>query len=108
MPPPPHCPSPQIDTLSDVAQLLQNHTEGYWDMVNGYCLPKDPKCMSRLGARLQADPALQEAVRNAIQVAPLADLETLHPAHMACLVLSMHAGLGEVAGRGRAGAHQCR
>lgn len=46
----------QLDGLADVAALLSNSKEKYWRMVNGYCLPVDPKSMRRLAERIAEVP----------------------------------------------------
>ena len=55
----------------DFLQVVGNGTkpnEVYWEMKNGYCLPKSPSALSPLATRLQSDPDLAEAAEQALRV----------------------------------------
>ena len=65
------CSGPQLNLLSDVELLLDNVTNEYWDIQNGYLLPKAGK-MSSLRSVLESDVAhksnLPEEIVKAMKV----------------------------------------
>ena len=49
-------------------QLLDNETKGWWEMRNGYAMPRTNASMAEVGAVLKADPALREMCQAALKV----------------------------------------
>jgi hypothetical protein len=45
----------QLNTTDDVAQLLDNDRNKYWDMKNGYLMPTGPTTMEAVGERLSTE-----------------------------------------------------
>eukprot|EP00040_Diaphanoeca_grandis_P015360 m.78291 g.78291 ORF g.78291 m.78291 type:complete len:362 (+) comp25101_c0_seq2:86-1171(+) len=58
----------QIDTLADVAQIVDNDKHGYWTMRNGYCLPTKSGTIAALSNRLLVDADLAARCRAALRV----------------------------------------
>ena len=58
----------QLDCLSDVASLVGNEEQRYWEMKNGYALPHTASSMSELAARLANEEGLAEQVVSALRV----------------------------------------
>ena len=48
----------QLNTTSDVAKLLDNKKNGYWEMKNGYLMPKGKASLKALGERLRTEQLL--------------------------------------------------
>ena len=80
----------QINTLRRVEALLDNETNGYWSMVNGYLLPKRPTAMREVTDRLRdAESPLSRAIVAAVEVGVHWDTE-VHTAtkHRLCQVFA--------------------
>ncbi|KAK3251577.1 hypothetical protein CYMTET_39096 [Cymbomonas tetramitiformis] len=76
----------QLDLLDEAAQILQNDKYGYWDMMNGYCLPRTTQSMAQIGASLSLAPDLASAVRSAIKVGVHWNTEVANHQHQVCQV----------------------
>lgn len=52
----------QINTAWNIEQLVGNAEAGFWEMKNGYLLPKDPRAMQRLNAKIEATAGLDAEI----------------------------------------------
>jgi hypothetical protein len=96
----------QIDTLADVGKALGNTDARYWEMQNGYALPRNSQALRELGAKLEADPALVERAQAALRVGVHWSTQVAPPAtHRVAQVYASalpvacagdHSGFGEV------------
>ncbi|KAF4675873.1 hypothetical protein FOL47_007114 [Perkinsus chesapeaki] len=66
----------QIDCLNHMESKLDNSTNHYWHLRNGYVLPNDPTSLARLSHRLESLPAeALAAVRDSLAVGVQWDTE---------------------------------
>lgn len=79
-------PANQVDTLSKVGEVVDNEKEKYWRMSNGYCLPTQRGSIAKLHERLEKNPHLHEAVREALQVGIHWDTEVVGGRYSVCQV----------------------
>jgi len=82
----------QLDMMHDVANMLENKKHMYWEMKNGYLLPRTSHSLSDLNKRLQDDSKLREEVTSNLRVGIHWETETEgsfeKPAHSVCQVFS--------------------
>jgi hypothetical protein len=58
----------QIDNLKDVGVVVNNSTNNYWYMQNGYALPVQINSLSNLASRLRTEPTLVKKAEDALRV----------------------------------------
>jgi len=82
----------QLNMMHDIAQLLDNNKHQYWEMKNGYLLPKTNSSLSELQKRLQDDGELRREVTRNLRVGIHWGTETEkrfgHEPHTVCQVFS--------------------
>ncbi|CAK9034946.1 unnamed protein product [Durusdinium trenchii] len=57
-----------VDLLEELANVVQNHKNGYWTMKHGQCLPKVDGSIARLSHSLATNHDLEAEARQAVQV----------------------------------------
>jgi hypothetical protein len=77
----------QVNCLGLVESLVGNQTEGYWEMKNGYAMPREGGSIAQFSQRL-ADPAFAEAVRSKLQVGVHWDTQVKDKSHRVVQVFS--------------------
>jgi len=84
----------QVDGSADVGELLGNGQGAIWVMRNGYLMPSKRGTMGALGARLQSNGALADAVVSSLRVPVHWSTETAAPqcegreSHTVCQVFN--------------------
>jgi len=58
----------QLDMMKDVAELLNNSKNGYWEMRNGYLLPVHNDSLRDLQTRLKSDNDLRKKLTQSLRV----------------------------------------
>jgi len=58
----------QLDMMKDVAELLNNSKNGYWEMRNGYLLPVHNDSLRDLQTRLKSDNNLRRKLTQSLRV----------------------------------------
>jgi len=76
---------PQIDCLSEVAQIVNNRRQKYWTMRNGFCMPS--KDFKKINARFQEDIGYAEDIRKKLKVGIHWDTEVFGGDHRVAQVL---------------------